>query len=92
MLWNHCKDFYFIFLKGVLLLFTVLIVTDAQDGFVQVRKVFKCKERAQSSHIEGVLFCQIKAKRVGRKKGECIRGHRFRASHSECQRERETEE
>ena len=54
-------------------------------------KFFKRKERAQSSY-ESQRWCAFllnKGKECGGKKGECIRGHRFRASHSECQSERD---
>lgn len=57
---------------------------------MQVRKVFKRKERAQSSY-ESQRWCAFllnKGKEGGGGR-ECIRGHCFRASHSECQRERD---
>lgn len=54
-------------------------------------KFLKAKRelKVHTSHGDGVLLLLNKGKEGGGRKGECIRGHCFRASHSECQRGRD---
>ena len=76
---------------------TVLIVTDAQGGFAQVRKVFKCKERAQSSYESQrrCAFLSNKGKEgLGGRKGSVSVGialghHTLSARERERERERQ---
>ena len=79
---------------------TVLIVTDAQGGFAQVRKVFKCKERAQSSYESQrrCAFLSNKGKEgLGGRKGSVSVGialghHTLSARERERERDRRVEE